>query len=59
VPLHSSPAGRRYGRAGGTLNVTDDASARLIRLPLWADLSEAQADYVCETLLKTLGDAGG
>ncbi|HKA42652.1 MAG TPA: dTDP-4-amino-4,6-dideoxygalactose transaminase, partial [Burkholderiales bacterium] len=30
VPLHSSPAGRRYGRAAGALPVTDDISARLL-----------------------------
>jgi dTDP-4-amino-4,6-dideoxygalactose transaminase len=59
VPLHSSPAGRKYGRVCGTMRVTDDVSARLIRLPLWADLSEAEADYVCETLLQTLGGGGG
>ena len=34
VPLHSAPAGRRYGRAVGSMSVTDDCSARLIRLPL-------------------------
>lgn len=35
VPLHSSPAGRRFGRTHGELPVTDDLSARLLRLPLW------------------------
>lgn len=35
VPLHSAPAGRRYGRTVGDLAVTDRASDRLVRLPLW------------------------
>jgi dTDP-4-amino-4,6-dideoxygalactose transaminase len=35
VPLHSAPAGRRYGRAYGELTVTDAVSTRLMRLPLW------------------------
>jgi len=35
VPLHSAPAGRRYGRACGALAVTDRASDSLVRLPLW------------------------
>jgi len=35
VPLHSAPAGRRYGRTGSSMAVTDDHSARLVRLPLW------------------------
>lgn len=37
VPLHSSPAGRRFGRTVGDLAVTDDVSERLLRLPLWID----------------------
>lgn len=35
VPLHSSPAGLRYGRPHGSMKMTDGQSARLIRLPLW------------------------
>ena len=35
VPLHDSPAGRRFGRTVGDLSVTDDTSRRLVRLPLW------------------------
>ncbi len=38
IPLHSSPAGRRYGRAQGSLATTDDISARLVRMPLWVGL---------------------
>ena len=40
IPLHSSPAGMRYGRAAGTLAVTDDVSERLVRMPLWLGLEE-------------------
>ncbi|MGB3739032.1 MAG: dTDP-4-amino-4,6-dideoxygalactose transaminase [Pontixanthobacter sp.] len=35
VPLHSTPAGVRYGRADCPLPVTDMQSARLVRLPLY------------------------
>lgn len=35
VPLHSAPAGRRYGRVAGAMNVTDHAGDSLVRLPLW------------------------
>jgi len=38
VPLHSSPAGRRFGRQSGDLQVTDDVADRLVRLPLWVGL---------------------
>jgi dTDP-4-amino-4,6-dideoxygalactose transaminase len=40
VPLHSSPAGERYGRVCGSMQITDDASDRLVRLPLWLGLED-------------------
>ena len=50
VPLHSSEGGRRYGAAIGELPVTNSASERLVRLPLWPDLSSAQVDRVIEAV---------
>jgi dTDP-4-amino-4,6-dideoxygalactose transaminase len=47
VPLHSSPAGRKYGRASGSMEVTDALSARLVRLPLWIGLAPLQ-DHVID-----------
>ncbi|MGI9389303.1 MAG: dTDP-4-amino-4,6-dideoxygalactose transaminase [Boseongicola sp.] len=38
VPLHSAPAGKRYARTSGDLSVTDDLSARLVRMPMFFDL---------------------
>lgn len=52
VPLHSSPAGQRYGRAHGDLAVTNDLSERLVRLPLWMGLTIEQQDQVCDILRK-------
>jgi dTDP-4-amino-4,6-dideoxygalactose transaminase len=46
VPLHSSEAGRRYGRAAGDLTVTDDASERLVRLPLWPGMTDNEVERV-------------
>ena len=40
VPLHSAPAGRRYGRSDGALPITDAVSARLVRLPMYFGLSD-------------------
>jgi dTDP-4-amino-4,6-dideoxygalactose transaminase len=40
VPLHSAPAGRRLGRTAGTLDATDDISARLVRLPMFFALED-------------------
>jgi dTDP-4-amino-4,6-dideoxygalactose transaminase len=42
VPLHSAPAGLRYGRAPSALPVTDDISARLARLPMFFEIGDAQ-----------------
>ncbi|MGI8729154.1 MAG: dTDP-4-amino-4,6-dideoxygalactose transaminase [Solirubrobacteraceae bacterium] len=46
VPLHSSQAGRRFGRAHGDLAVTDDISDRLVRLPLWVQMTPADLEVV-------------
>jgi dTDP-4-amino-4,6-dideoxygalactose transaminase len=46
VPLHSSPAGRRYGRTVGAMTATDRAGDTLLRLPLWSGLAPAQVDEV-------------
>ena len=40
VPLHSSPAGRRFGRVAGSMAVTDEMSDRVLRLPLYHGLAE-------------------
>ena len=50
VPLHSSPAGRRYGRVHGALEVTNRQAERLVRLPLWVGLSESQQCHVVDRL---------
>lgn len=54
VPLHSSPVGRRVGRAAGDLPVTDDVAGHLVRLPLWIGLTQAQQAHVVSALRKAL-----
>jgi dTDP-4-amino-4,6-dideoxygalactose transaminase len=46
VPLHSSPAGRRYGRSVGSLPNTTAVSDRLIRLPIWAGMEDQDVETV-------------
>lgn len=53
VPLHSAPAGQRYGRVHGDMKVTSEMSERLVRLPLWVGLEEYQAEVIRE-ILETL-----
>lgn len=50
VPLHSSPAGLRYGKTSGSLSVTDDYSQKLIRLPLFYDMTISQAERVVKEI---------
>lgn len=51
-PLHSSPAGKKYGRHDLPLPVTDEISERIIRLPLWIGL--VQHERVLDALIKSL-----
>lgn len=49
VPLHSSPMGRKLGCSDVSLPVTDSVSARLLRLPFYYTITEAeQAEVVRE-----------
>lgn len=57
VPLHSAPAGKRYGRPHGQLRHTDDLSQRLVRLPLWVGITPAQQAAVVDVLRESLGKA--
>jgi dTDP-4-amino-4,6-dideoxygalactose transaminase len=48
VPLHLSPAGRRFGRVVGSMVHTETLSAQLVRLPLWAGMSREDLTYVID-----------
>jgi dTDP-4-amino-4,6-dideoxygalactose transaminase len=49
VPLHSSPAGQRFGRGHGVMTNTDELSKRLLRLPFWLGVEE-QITYISKSL---------
>jgi dTDP-4-amino-4,6-dideoxygalactose transaminase len=53
VPLHTSPGGERFARAAGDLAVTDRQSARLIRLPVWVGMTDAQVRQVIAAVTAT------
>ena len=59
VPLHSSPAGRRFGRAAGELPVTVDISERLVRLPLWTGMNDRQLESVIGAITGWAARVGG
>jgi len=50
IPLHLSPAGRRYGRVDGGMTVTEAISKRLLRLPLWVGMGEKEVSMVVECM---------
>ena len=50
APLHSSVAGKRYGRVARELPVTDRTSETLVRLPLWVEMGESDVDRVCRAV---------
>ncbi|MBX9903514.1 MAG: dTDP-4-amino-4,6-dideoxygalactose transaminase [Burkholderiales bacterium] len=50
VPLHASPAGRKFGRTGGALPVTENLADRLVRLPLYYGLGEDEVRKITATV---------
>jgi dTDP-4-amino-4,6-dideoxygalactose transaminase len=46
VPLHLSEMGRKFGGRPGDCPVTEDVSGRLLRLPFFNSLAEADQDRV-------------
>ena len=50
IPLHSSKAGRNHGRFHGEDRHTTIESSRILRLPLYYALSDAEVDKVCESI---------
>lgn len=48
VPLHSAPAGRKYGRFHGEDIYTTAESERLVRLPLYYRLSDSDQSYIID-----------
>lgn len=52
IPLHSAPAGLRFGRFHGEDKYTTKESERLLRLPLFYGLELEQVDYVCDKIFE-------
>jgi len=50
VPLHSSPMGRKFGYKECDLPLTEELSARLLRLPFYSDLTESEQTRVIDSV---------
>lgn len=52
IPLHSAPAGRKYGRFFGEDIYTTRESERLLRLPMFYGIKDTEVEKVCSVISK-------
>ncbi|MCX6015074.1 MAG: dTDP-4-amino-4,6-dideoxygalactose transaminase [Chloroflexales bacterium] len=50
IPLHSSPAGMRFGRVHGRMDNTDSLSGRLLRMPMYNYIEDIKIQRVIESV---------
>jgi len=50
IPLHTAPAGLKFGRFHGEDKYTTKESERLVRLPMYYGLSLELVDYICQVV---------
>ena len=53
IPLHSAPMGMKLGYREGELPITESVSERLLRLPMYAGMTDEELEYVI-SVLKTV-----
>lgn len=56
IPLHTSPMGIKLGCKNGDLPVTEEYADRILRLPLYYDLTEEEQVYICDSVKEILND---
>lgn len=52
IPLHSAPAGKKFGRFFGEDKFTTKESERLVRLPLYYNIEKNKLEYIVEQIKK-------
>jgi dTDP-4-amino-4,6-dideoxygalactose transaminase len=57
VPLHSSPAGEKYGRVYGNMPITRNTEHCLVRMPLWPGLDVDSQQAVIKKAICSLNDS--
>ncbi len=55
VPFHLQGGYAKLGHAKGAFPVTESMSNRILSLPMFPEITEAQIDYVCDSLEGILG----
>ncbi len=56
IPLHTAPAGLKYGRFHGEDKYTTRESERLVRLPLYYGLKKDEVDRICDAVYDFFGN---
>ena len=56
IPLHSAPAGLKFGRFHGIDEYTTKESERLVRLPMYYNMAEEDLEIVINTVKKYLSN---
>ena len=56
IPLHTSPMGKRLGYKRGDFPLTEELSGRLLRLPLYPDLSQTEQHTVIRAIQEFFTD---
>ena len=54
VPLHSAPMGKKLGYTEDDCPITEDLGARTLRLPLYADMTDADIEQVLDNVADIL-----
>lgn len=52
IPLHTAPAGQKFGRFHGEDKFTTKESERLVRLPMFYKLTLEQVDHICDKVVE-------
>lgn len=56
IPLHSSPAGKQYGKTYFEMPVTNDISETLVRLPLYCEMDDETLAYIFDSITNFMRD---
>ncbi len=55
IPLHTAPAGKRFGEFRGEDRYTTKESERILRLPMYYGLKEYEIEYICNCISCFMG----
>lgn len=54
IPLHTAPMGQKFGYKEGDLPITEEYAGRLLRLPMYADLTDEEVNKVIDSVFECI-----